>query len=106
MLTLTPFAVRKVKEFRAEKQEDKPLRIFVQPGGCSGFEYGFSFDAQRDGDELVEFDGLEVVVDPSSQVYLKGAEVDYVETTLQAGFVVSANPNEQSRCGCGQSFSV
>ncbi len=106
MLTLTAFAVLKVKEFSAKEEIDKPLRIFVKPGGCSGFEYGFSFDAQRDDDEVLEFDGLTVVVDPSSQLYLKGAEIDYVETTLQGGFVVTANPNEAGRCGCGESFNV
>ena len=108
MLTLTPFAVQKAKEIRAE-QKDSPgeaLRIFVQPGGCSGFEYGFTLDAPRDGDEVVALDGIDVIVDPSSQIYLQGAEVDYVETALEASFVVKANPNEQSRCGCGTSFSV
>ncbi len=107
MITMTPVAVEKVKGFLTEDPEaaGKVLRIFVEGGGCSGFQYGLSFDEKRDGDEEIAFDGFKVVVDPMSQMYLKGIEVDYVDGMHGAGFKIQ-NPNASGSCGCGKSFSV
>ena len=84
----------------------KPLRIFVQGGGCSGFQYGFTFDEKRADDAVIQTGGIEVVVDPQSATYLKDAKVDYVEDFRGAGFSVT-NPNATGGgCGCGKSFSA
>lgn len=106
MLTLTSFAVSKAKEFLAEQDEHESFRVRVQPGGCSGFEYDIVFDKKKEDDEVLYFDGLDVVIDPMSKIYLQGAEIDFVETSLQAGFVVNNDANEKGKCGCGTSFSV
>jgi iron-sulfur cluster assembly accessory protein len=109
-LTLTEKAVEKVKYFASQMPESagKPLRIFVQGGGCSGFQYGFTFDDKRDND--TEFSAgsageVQVIVDPQSAMYLKGASVDYLEDFRGAGFSVN-NPNATGGCGCGKSFNV
>lgn len=104
---LTESAVRKVKAFAASSKEveGKPLRVYVQGGGCSGFEYGFTFDEKREDDEVLSVDGIEVVLDPVSLPYLKGCTVDYVEDFRGSGFSVQ-NPNATGSCGCGHSFSV
>ena len=82
------------------------LRVFVQGGGCSGFQYGFTFDEKaNDGDLQVEKNGVTLVVDPMSYEYLAGAEVDYRESLEGSMFVIN-NPNAVSTCGCGASFSV
>lgn len=104
-LVLTQSATRKLADLMQE--EDNPnlhLRIFVTGGGCSGFQYGFTFDEQKDeADEMVESDGVRVLVDAVSIRYLRGAEVDYVEDLNGAQFVIR-NPNAASSCGCGSSF--
>jgi iron-sulfur cluster insertion protein len=107
MLTMTDKAVEKVRHFAGEMPESKgkELRIFVQGGGCSGFQYGFTFDGQQEGDTVVESSGVRVLVDPMSAQYLTGATVDFVEDLRGAGFVVE-NPNAVRSCGCGHSFSV
>jgi iron-sulfur cluster assembly accessory protein len=107
LLTLTDAAVAKVKFF-AETMPDsqgKPLRVFVQGGGCSGFQYGFTFDEPKDGDNSWEQGGVQVVVDPQSAIYLKDAVVNYVEDFRGAGFAVE-NPNASGGCGCGKSFNA
>ena len=105
MVNLTDAAVEKVNEILSEeKQEGKALRIYVEGGGCSGFQYGFSFDATRDGDEIVEYKGFNLLVDPFSMHYLKSAEVDFVDGLHGAGFRIN-NPNASGSCGCGHSFS-
>jgi len=107
LLELTDAAIAKVKYF-AETMPDsleKPLRVFVQGGGCSGFEYGFNFDEKKDGDNVTEQGGVTVVVDPQSAMYLKDAKVDYVEDFRGAGFSVT-NPNASGGCGCGKSFNA
>jgi iron-sulfur cluster assembly protein len=86
--------------------EAEVLRIAVQGGGCSGFEYALGFDhGAADGDHVLESHGVQLVVDPHSAPYLSGAEIDYLETIQEAGFKIS-NPNVVSACGCGSSFQV
>ncbi len=107
-LSLTDAAVAKVKYFSGTMpdSEGKPLRIFVQGGGCSGFQYGFTFDAKKDDDTIVATGGIEVVIDPQSATYLKDATVDFVEDMRGAGFSVT-NPNATGGgCGCGKSFNA
>ena len=105
MLTMTEKAVEKVRLYAGQMPEaqGKELRIFIQGGGCSGFQYGFTFDDQQDGDTIVESGGVKVLVDPMSAPYLNGAKVDFVEDLRGSGFVVD-NPNAVSTCGCGHSF--
>jgi iron-sulfur cluster insertion protein len=107
LLSLTDAAVEKVKHFSKSMpdSEGKPLRIFVQGGGCSGFQYGFQFDEKRDGDAVMEQSGITVVVDPQSATYLKDCTVTYVDDFRGAGFSVE-NPNSTGGCGCGKSFQA
>ncbi len=106
-LVFTDTAARKVKELIT--QEDNPklmLRVFVQGGGCSGFQYGFTFDESvNEGDMQVEKEGVKLLIDPMSFQYLMGAEIDYSEGLEGAQFVIR-NPNATSTCGCGSSFNV
>ena len=106
-LQLTHRAVSKVRELITE--EGNPalkLRVYITGGGCSGFQYGFSFDEElAEDDTAVERDGITVVVDPMSFQYLVGAEVDYNEGFEGARFVIN-NPNAATTCGCGASFSI
>jgi iron-sulfur cluster insertion protein len=106
-LIFTDAAVAKVKELLAE--EDNPelnLRVFVQGGGCSGFQYGFTFDETvNDDDTTVDKDGVKLLIDPMSFQYLVGAEIDYKDDLEGAQFVIR-NPNAVSTCGCGSSFSA
>jgi iron-sulfur cluster insertion protein len=103
----TDAAALKVSELI--KEEDNPdlmLRVFVSGGGCSGFQYGFTFDEMKeDGDSSVENQGVTLVVDPMSVQYLMGAEIDYKEDLQGAQFIIR-NPNASTTCGCGSSFSV
>ena len=107
LLSMTDAAVAKVKYFAGTMPDSqgKPLRIFVQGGGCSGFQYGFTFDDKKEGDTVIQTGGIEVVVDPQSAQYLKDAQVDYVEDFRGAGFSVT-NPNATGGCGCGKSFQA
>lgn len=108
LLSLTEAAVAKVKYFAGTMADStgKPLRIFVQGGGCSGFQYGFTFDEKKEGDAVIAQGGIEVVVDPQSATYLKDATVDFVEDMRGAGFSVT-NPNATGGgCGCGKSFNA
>ena len=106
-LNLTARAVDKVRELIAE--EGNPalkLRVYITGGGCSGFQYGFSFDDEAaEDDTRVEKDGVVVLIDPMSYQYLVGAEVDYTDGLEGSRFVV-INPNAASTCGCGASFSI
>jgi iron-sulfur cluster insertion protein len=106
-LVFTDSAVSKVKELiEEEKNEELMLRVFISGGGCSGFQYGFSFDEKTtDGDTIVEKEGVKLLIDPMSIQYLTGAEIDYSEGLEGAQFVIR-NPNAQTTCGCGSSFSV
>lgn len=104
---MTPNAVKKISALLAE--ENNPnlnLRIFVQGGGCSGFQYGFTFDeSQTEDDFSLDIDGAKLLVDSMSSQYLQGAEIDYTESLAGSQFAIK-NPNAQTSCGCGSSFSV
>lgn len=106
-LIFTAAAAHKVHELIAE--EGNPalkLRVYISGGGCSGFQYGFTFDeAQADDDLAVERDGVTLLCDPLSLQYLGGAQIDYAENLSGAQFVIS-NPNAKTTCGCGSSFSA
>ena len=106
-LLFTDAAAGKVGELI--KGEDNPhlkLRVFVQGGGCSGFQYGFTFDEEeQDGDTCIENQGVKLLVDPMSFQYLMGAEIDYKEDLEGAQFIIR-NPNAKTTCGCGSSFSA
>jgi iron-sulfur cluster insertion protein len=106
-IQVTDRAIAKVKELVAEEQNPYlQLRVFVTGGGCSGFQYGFSFDdAHQEDDTEVEKDGVKVVVDGLSYQYLVGSVVDYSESLTGSQFVVN-NPNATSTCGCGASFNI
>ena len=108
LLSLTAAAAAKVKQLMAEEPEGEAavLRVAIQGGGCSGFQYGLGFDrGSQEGDLELQLHGVPVVVDPFSAPYLKGAEIDYVDSIQAAGFAIS-NPNASSSCGCGHSFQV
>jgi len=103
MLTITDSAKFKIKEILAE--ENNPIlrvRAFVQGGGCQGFSYGFTLDHSTDPDDDFEVDGI--LVDSMSMQYMSGATIDYKESDMGASFVID-NPNAQTSCGCGSSFS-
>jgi iron-sulfur cluster insertion protein len=106
-LTFTSAAAGKARELiREEGNPSLNLRVFIQGGGCSGFQYGFSFDETRGEDDLaLENGGVTLLVDPLSLQYLEGAEIDYVEDLSGAQFVIR-NPNAVTTCGCGSSFAV
>jgi len=106
-IALTESAVRRIASLKAQEQaENAFLRIAVSGGGCSGFQYGFTFDDQRNEDDVVfERDGVAVVVDDVSLGLLSGAEIDFVEDLMGASFQIR-NPNAASSCGCGNSFSI
>jgi iron-sulfur cluster insertion protein len=106
-IVLTESAARRIAALRAQEQvEDARLRIAVSGGGCSGFQYGFSFDGQKNEDDVVfERDGVGVIVDEISLDLLNGAEIDFVEDLMGAAFQIR-NPNAASSCGCGNSFSI
>ncbi|NVK29895.1 MAG: iron-sulfur cluster insertion protein ErpA [Gammaproteobacteria bacterium] len=106
-LIFTSAAAKKVQELIDEEQNSNlKLRVFISGGGCSGFQYGFTFDEElQDGDSLVVTDGVSLLIDPMSIQYLEGAEIDYSEGLEGAQFVIR-NPNATTTCGCGSSFSV
>jgi iron-sulfur cluster insertion protein len=107
MVTLTPKAAEKVKEFLAEQAKpDHGLRMAVIGGGCSGFQYDLGVEAEPTGDDQVfESEGVKVFVDPDSARYLENIELDYVDTMAGSGFKFN-NPNAKKSCGCGSSFSA
>ena len=106
-LQVTPSAVAKVKELVDEEgNANLKLRVFVTGGGCSGFQYGFSFDDEvAEDDTIVARDGVEVLVDALSIQYLQGSQVDY-EVGLEGSRFTIQNPNAKTTCGCGSSFSI
>jgi iron-sulfur cluster insertion protein len=107
MMNIQPGAVEKIRDILAEENNPNvKLRVFVQGGGCSGFQYGFTLDQdQAEDDFKLDIDGVELLVDPMSFQYLQGATINYREELMGASFVID-NPNAQSTCGCGSSFSV
>ncbi|MFV0259614.1 MAG: iron-sulfur cluster insertion protein ErpA [Acidimicrobiales bacterium] len=106
MITLTDAAADKVRELLDQEQDESlALRVAVRPGGCSGFSYEMFFDGESaDQDQTADYDGVRVVVDPTSAQLLTGATLDYKDGLQQTGFSID-NPNAQRTCGCGQSFS-
>ncbi len=105
MITLSDSAAAQLNAMKKELGDDsKILRIFVEPGGCSGFEYGMSFDDAKDIDKHLESNGVSFVVDPSSLIYLDGCSVDFDDGLNGKGFAIN-NPNAASTCGCGKSFN-
>lgn len=107
MITMTPEAVTQLKSFLGEQgTPDGALRVFVAPGGCSGLQYGMTIEeAVEEGDELIETEGVRVLVDNFSAMYLEGAEVDYINSLMGGGFTVR-NPNAVASCACGHSFDT
>ena len=108
IVTLTERAAEKIKGLMAEEPDGEAtvLRVAIQGGGCSGFEYALGFDqGPQQGDVELEWHGVNVVVDPFSAPYLRGASIDYLETIQESGFKIE-NPNAVASCGCGHSFQV
>ena len=105
ILTVTPLAATKIKElFEQRGLTDHALRVFVAGGGCSGMQYGMAFEANpQASDVTVESDGVRLVVDPTSLMYVQGAIIDFVDALVGGGFRID-NPNAVSSCGCGSSF--
>ena len=106
-INLSASAVNKVRDLVTEEEnEELKLRVFITGGGCSGFQYGFTFDElMADDDTVIEREGVTVLVDPMSFQYLAGSEVDYTEGLEGSRFVIN-NPNATATCGCGSSFSI
>jgi len=107
LVTLEQGAINKIKSLLAEEDnQNLKLRLFVSGGGCSGFQYGFTFDeSQGEDDFVVEKDGVTLLVDAMSMQYLDGATIDYSKTLMAEQFQIK-NPNATSKCGCGSSFSA
>jgi iron-sulfur cluster assembly accessory protein len=105
MITLTPRAAQRVRTMHAElNAPSKRLRVFVESGGCSGFQYGMSFDEPKPDDQQLESEGVAIVMDPASLAYMNGSAIDFDDGLHGKGFEIK-NPNAQSTCGCGKSFS-
>jgi iron-sulfur cluster insertion protein len=106
-IAITESANEKIIDILAEENDSNvKLRVFVQGGGCSGFQYGFTLDEmQNEDDWVIEKPNLVVLIDSMSMPYLEGATIDYEETLMSSQFVIK-NPNAQSTCGCGSSFTV
>jgi iron-sulfur cluster assembly protein len=107
LLSLTPLAAAKVRELLAEEPDGDTLvlRVAIQGGGCSGFQYGLGFDTVAEGDVELQLEGVPVVVDPFSAPYLRGTTIDFLNTIQESGFKID-NPNATASCGCGHSFTV
>lgn len=107
MINLTESTISKLKELIAEEDNpDLKLRVFVQGGGCSGFQYGFTFDDEQNEDDFdFNFDGVPVLVDSMSAQYLQGATIKYTTDAMGSSFSID-NPQATTTCGCGSSFSI
>ncbi len=107
VVTMTARAADKLKEIVAKQDRtDLALRVYVTPGGCSGFSYGMTFaEGAEEGDVIAEQEGVRVVVDPMSAMYVKGSEIDFVDALMGGGFTVR-NPNAVASCACGHSFDT
>ncbi len=105
MISLTARAARQVTQMQSDLGDStKKLRVFIENGGCSGFQYGMSFDVPKDGDQEFVSEGVSVLMDATSLVYLSGSTVDFDDGLQGKGFEIK-NPNAQSTCGCGKSFN-
>lgn len=107
MITITDSALDKIRDILAEESNpNAKLRVFVQGGGCSGFSYGFTLDEEQNEDDFdFNKEGVQVLVDSMSAQYLQGATINYKEELMGSSFVID-NPNAQTTCGCGSSFSI
>jgi iron-sulfur cluster assembly accessory protein len=106
LMSVTEAAAAKIRQLMAEEEDVSVLRVAIQGGGCSGFQYGLGFDrGSQEGDVELSMHGVDVVVDPFSAPYLRGAEIDYLDSIQSSGFAIN-NPNAVSSCGCGHSFQV
>ena len=104
LMSVTDTAAAKIKQLMAEEDDVNVLRVAIQGGGCSGFQYGLGFDrGAQEGDHEFECEGVKVVIDPFSAPHLRGCSVDYLETIQESGFKID-NPNAVASCGCGSSF--
>ncbi len=106
-LTISTEAVQRINQLlEARNNPDLRLRVYIEGGGCSGFQYGFQFDETTEEDDLLmEYQGIKVVVDMLSLQYLSGAEVDFKDDIMGSRFLIN-NPNASATCGCGSSFSI
>lgn len=105
MITLTPRAAKQIEAMQAElNAPQKRLRVLVESGGCSGFQYGMSFDEPKVDDAQFESEGVALLIDPASLAYMRGSQIDFDDGLHGKGFEIK-NPNAQSTCGCGKSFS-
>jgi len=105
MITLSPRAANQVRSMHGElNAPEKRLRVFVETGGCSGFQYGMSFDEPKPDDSHIESEGVTILIDPASAAYLSGCAIDFDDGLHGKGFEIK-NPNAQSTCGCGKSFN-
>lgn len=105
MIQITEAAAAQIKKLHAQQDDaSKVLRVFVEAGGCSGFEYGMSFDSPKDDDQRLNDQGIDFVVDPASLTYLDGSRIHFDDGLHGKGFEVN-NPNAASTCGCGKSFN-
>jgi iron-sulfur cluster assembly protein/iron-sulfur cluster insertion protein len=105
MIILTPRAAKQVQSMQAElNAPSKRLRVLVESGGCSGFQYGMSFDEPKEDDAHFVSEGVPLVIDPTSLAYMQGSQIDFDDGLHGKGFEIK-NPNAQSTCGCGKSFS-
>lgn len=104
---LSDSAINKIQDLLAEENNPNiKLRVFVQGGGCSGFQYGFTFDEDQNEDDFdFEFSGVKLLVDAMSMTYLQGATINWREDLMGSSFVID-NPNAENTCGCGSSFSI
>ncbi|NJL57366.1 iron-sulfur cluster assembly accessory protein [bacterium] len=107
VLTVTPSALEVIRDLLTQRRiPDHALRVFVSGGGCSGMQYGMAFEAEAsEHDHIVENDGIRLLVDPTSLMYLEGAVIDFVDSLMGGGFRID-NPNVVSACGCGKSFKT
>lgn len=107
MITLTPNAVKAIRRFvRGSETPVAGLRVMIQGGGCSGFQYGLRMEAEKQEDDTeIDIDGVKLLVDPMSYTLVAGVTIDFIDTLTHTGFKFD-NPNATSTCGCGQSFSM
>ncbi|HKB89795.1 MAG TPA: iron-sulfur cluster insertion protein ErpA [Opitutaceae bacterium] len=105
MITLSPRAAAQVRTMQSDLGDpSKRLRVFIETGGCSGFQYGMSFDLPKADDQQLESKGVPLLIDPASLTYLSGSMIDFDDGLHGKGFEIK-NPNAQSTCGCGKSFN-
>lgn len=106
MIQVSERAFEQIREVMLDQNTTDPLRVYVQGGGCSGFQYGFMFDNEQNEDDFViESNGIKVLIDSASMMYLEGSEIDYKEELMSSQFVIK-NPNATTTCGCGSSFAA